>query len=78
MCYFVFFVCIVVPLPPGTNPFAVNNSNNNVSVRVCARAHVGSCVRACLLARVCGCGRVDVCACSVTYPACKAHAPYCR
>ena len=30
MCYFVFFVyCIVVPLPPGTYPLAVNNNNNN-------------------------------------------------
>jgi hypothetical protein len=31
MCY-VFFLCIVVPLPPGTYPLAVtykNNSNNN-------------------------------------------------
>jgi hypothetical protein len=31
MCYFVFFVycivlCIVVPLPPGTYPLAVNNN----------------------------------------------------
>jgi hypothetical protein len=27
----VLFVCclIVVPLPPGENPFAVNNNNNN-------------------------------------------------
>jgi hypothetical protein len=35
MCYFVFFVycivlyCIVVPLPPGSYPLAVNNNNNN-------------------------------------------------
>jgi hypothetical protein len=34
MCYFVFFVycivlCIVVPLPPGTYPLAVNINNNN-------------------------------------------------
>jgi hypothetical protein len=34
MCCFVFFVycivlCIVVPLPPGTYPLAVNNNNNN-------------------------------------------------
>jgi hypothetical protein len=28
VCYFV-FLCIVLPLPPGTNPFAVNNHNNN-------------------------------------------------
>ena len=35
VCYFV-FLCIVVPLPPGINPFAVNNSNNNtVSATVC-------------------------------------------
>ena len=25
-------LCIVVPLPPGTNPFEVNNSNNNILV----------------------------------------------
>jgi hypothetical protein len=25
-------LCIVVPLPPGINPFAVNNSNNNILV----------------------------------------------
>jgi hypothetical protein len=30
MCYFVFCVlCIVVPLPPGTHPLAVNINNNN-------------------------------------------------
>jgi hypothetical protein len=37
MCYFVFLcivlycivLCIVVPLPPGTYPLAVNNNNNN-------------------------------------------------
>ena len=23
-----FFLCVVVPLPPGTNPFAVNSCNN--------------------------------------------------
>jgi hypothetical protein len=30
----VLFVCclIVVPLPPGENPFAVNNNNNNKSL----------------------------------------------
>ena len=38
MCYFVFFLfvvycivlCIVVPLPPGTCPLAVNNNNYNL------------------------------------------------
>jgi hypothetical protein len=32
----VLFVCclIVVPLPPGENPFAVNNNNNNNNERM--------------------------------------------
>jgi hypothetical protein len=34
----VLFVCclIVVPLPPGENPFAVNNNNNNNHKPFCA------------------------------------------
>jgi hypothetical protein len=38
MCYFVFLsfvycivLCIVVPLPPGTYPLAVNNNNSKYS-----------------------------------------------
>jgi hypothetical protein len=39
MCYFVFFVycivlCIVVPLPPGTYPLAVNINN-----KICSELH---------------------------------------
>ena len=29
-----FFLCVVVPLPPGTNPFAVNDNNNNNNIIV--------------------------------------------
>jgi hypothetical protein len=29
VCLILCFLCIVVPLPPGTNPFVVNNSNSN-------------------------------------------------
>jgi hypothetical protein len=29
VCVILCFLCIVVPLPPGTYPLAVNNNNNN-------------------------------------------------
>jgi serine/threonine protein kinase len=29
VCVILCFLCIVVPLPPGANPFAVSNNNNN-------------------------------------------------
>ena len=29
VCLILYFLCTVVPLPPGTNPFVVNNSNSN-------------------------------------------------
>jgi hypothetical protein len=38
----VLFVCclIVVPLPPGENPFAVNNNNNKINkMLLCLKAH---------------------------------------
>jgi hypothetical protein len=28
VCVILWFLCIVVPLPPGTDPFAVNNNNH--------------------------------------------------
>jgi hypothetical protein len=29
LCFLCIVLCIVVPLPPGTYPLAVNNNNNN-------------------------------------------------
>jgi hypothetical protein len=39
VCVILCFVCIVVPLPPGTNPFAVNNSNNNANNEQDSKSH---------------------------------------
>jgi hypothetical protein len=34
VCVTLCLLCIVVPLPPGTNPFAINNINNKGKKKV--------------------------------------------
>jgi hypothetical protein len=31
-CFVSYFLCILVPLPPGTNTFATNNSNKIIII----------------------------------------------